>query len=93
MAKKINPYRRPMSQADLIRAKKDATKIAVEHAWSIFFMVLRDKEGYTIDDLVRVWNEIEDLSDSINRGYCTVTDLKHILKEEAGAVIKGEVKL
>lgn len=87
MKRKINPRRRPASQADVDKAKRDATDEAVRIAWSILFMVLSDKEGYELEDLRRVWDEVNDLSDSIAKGYCTVTDIRQILKEEVGAEI------
>ena len=83
---KVNPRRVPVSQAEVNRAKKDATTNAIHYVWSLFFTVLRDKEGYDIEGLKRVWAEVEDLTDSVMN--CTITDLKHILKTEAGAVIK-----
>lgn len=85
--KKVNPHRRPATQADVSKAKREATDNAVRLARSIFFTVLSDKEGYQLEDLKRVWKEIEDLSDSIAKGYCTVKDLRQILREEVGADI------
>ena len=38
--KRVNPRKRPASQADVKRAKKEAQDKAVELAWSIFFTVL-----------------------------------------------------
>ena len=83
--KKTNPHRKPMN---IYTAKKQAQEKAVELTWSIFFTVLCDKEGYETEDLQRVWKECEDLSDSIAKGYCTVKDLRQILKEEQGACLK-----
>ena len=80
--KRINPNRRPATLADVNKAKREAKNMAVEIAWSIFFTVLRDKEGYTQADLRRVWDEVEYLSDSITKGYCTVKDLRSILRGE-----------
>lgn len=85
--KKANPRRKPATQADVAKAKTQAQEQAVRLAWSIFFTVLRDKEGYDLDGMRRVWDYINDLSDSIAKGYCTVADLRTILKEEAGVVI------
>lgn len=85
--KRVNPNRRPASMADVKKAKQQAQDLAVELAWSIFFTVLCDKEGYELDDLRRVWNEVNDLSDSIAKGYCTVKDLRSILVEEMGVDI------
>lgn len=82
--KKPNPCRQPVTMADLDRAKAAAMDQAISIAWSIFFTVLRDKEGFTHEDLRRVWSEAEELSDSITKGYCTVSDLRDILKVEEG---------
>lgn len=88
MKKKVNPRRRPATQADVQRAKQKGQEEAVKLAWSILFTVLRDKEGYDLEDLQRVWKEVDDLSDSIAKGYCTVTDLRDVLKQEIGANIE-----
>lgn len=87
MRKRVNPRRKPASQADIRMAKKEATEAAVKLAWSILFTVLRDKEGFELEDLRRVWDEVDDLSDSIAQGYCTVADLRDVLKQEIGANI------
>lgn len=88
MKKKVNPRRRPATQADVQRAKQKGQEEAVKLAWSILFTVLRDKEGYDLEGLQRVWKEVDDLSDSIAKGYCTVTDLRDVLKQEIGANIE-----
>ena len=88
MKKKVNPRRRPATQADVQRAKQKGQEEAMKLAWSILFTVLRDKEGYDLEGLQRVWKEVDDLSDSIAKGYCTVTDLRDVLKQEIGADIE-----
>lgn len=87
MKNKVNPRRRPATMADVARAKRAAQADAVRTAWAIFFTVLRDKEQATVDDLKRVWDEVEDLSDSIARGYVNVTDLRDVLRREANIAI------
>lgn len=87
MKKRTNPTRRPASMADVKRAKQEAQDKALQAAWSIFFSTLRDKEGYSLEDLRRVWTEVENLSDSIAKGYCTITDLREVLKLEEGIVL------
>ena len=86
--KKVNPRRQPATMANVKRAKGKAEESALAAAWSIFFTVLRDKEGYSLEDLRRTWGEVEDLSDSIAKGYCTVADLREILKLEEGVNLK-----
>ena len=85
--KRTNPRRHPVTKADVKRAKDEAMREATKTAWAIMFTVLRDKEGHNLEDLKRIWREVDDLSDSIIKGYCTVSDLRVILKEEEGAHI------
>ena len=54
----------------------------VRFCMTIFFTVLLDKEQADKEILQRVWSEINDLSDSIKRGYVSVADLKTVLKDE-----------
>lgn len=84
MKKKVNPRRIPATHADIQKAKKDATSEAISFAWAIMFTCLHDKEGWGKTRLQRLWKEIEDLSDSVSKGYVSVADLKHTLKEEMG---------
>ena len=85
--KKVNPRRRPATMADVNKAKKDARREAVEFAWAILFMVLRDKMGFSPEDLSRLWKYVDEYSTQIERGAVTVPDLKTMLKEEAGVVL------
>lgn len=85
-----NPQKRPATFADVCRAKQKGRDEAINLVWSIFFTVLCDKEGYELEDLRRIWKEVEDLSDSIAKGYCTVRDLRSILREEQGVYIDIE---
>ena len=88
MKNKINPRRRPVSKADVDKAKKEAQNKAVNVAWAIFFTVMRDKEGYGIKRLKRIWREVNELSDSISQGYVNVKDLMQTLDEEAGIILE-----
>ena len=87
MKRKINPRRRPATEADVRKAKDAAVSIAIDAAWAIFFTVLRDKEGMENNQLRRIWDCVNDLSDSIAQGYVSVNDLMMTLKEEAGLMI------
>lgn len=75
---RVNPRRIPVSQADINRARQDNITIA----WAIIFSVLVDKEGFTPDDIARVWQETEDLADSLTKGYVNINDLQRTLEEE-----------
>ena len=85
--KKTNPRRIPATQADVKRAAETGVAKAVRDTQTIFFTVLRDKEGYEIEDLQRFWEKVQKLSDEITEGYVSVSDLRHTLREEAGIYI------
>lgn len=79
---KTNPRRRPATQADVNRAKQDAQGEAISLAMTIMFTALLDKEGFTQEDLQRLWREVNDLSDSIAQGYVSAADLRNVLRRE-----------
>ena len=80
--KKINPRKRPATQADVAKAKKQATDEAVSLAMTIFLTVLKDKNGFSNEELQDTWKNVENLSDSIKDGYVNVYDLRIVLREE-----------
>ena len=46
--KKVNPRNIPATQADVNRAKKLASDLAVQSCWAIMFTAMRDKYGWGI---------------------------------------------
>ena len=77
-----NPNRIPVSKADIQRAKKGIVNDAVLAAQVIMFSVLRDKEGVSIEDLNKIWKEVEYLSDSISKGYVSIKDFEVELRNQ-----------
>lgn len=80
--KKINPRKRPATQADVAKAKKQATDDAISLAMTIFLTVLKDKNGFSNEELQDTWKNVENLSESIKDGYVNVYDLRIVLREE-----------
>lgn len=85
--KKINPRRKPATKADVEKAKREAESKAVDYAFAIMFSALRDKEGWGPVRLSRLWGEVNDLSDSVAKGYVSIQDLMTALEEEAGITL------
>lgn len=85
---KTNPRRLPVSQADLNKAKDIAMTSAIQASYAIVFTVLRDKHDWDIEQLNAIWQEINELSDSLAKGYVKIKDLLWVLDKEAGIVIK-----
>lgn len=73
--KRVNPRRKPATQADVEKAKRQAQTHAINMAWAVFFTALRDKERFGYKRLRRVWDEVNYISDSIDKGYVKFDDL------------------
>lgn len=73
--------------ADVKKAKKMAQAEAVTIAIAIIFTVMRDKEGWGVKRLQRLWREVNNLSDSVAQGYVKISDLLAVLEEEANIVL------
>ena len=76
--KKVNPNRKPVSQADMIKAEEKACHLAM----AIFLTVMKDKMGASNDDIVNAWNEWDKLSEEIKEGRVKLKDLTDVLAEE-----------
>ena len=87
MSGKVNPRRRPATMGDVNRAGERATNDALTASAAIFLTVLCDKESADAEIIQRVWNEMQELSQSIIDGYVSVADLKDTLRKEYGVDI------
>jgi hypothetical protein len=82
MSKKPNPRKRPANMADVERATKKVRGEAIRYTSVIFLSVLCDKENADKEIIQRVWYEVNELSDSISKGYVSVSDLRNTLLNE-----------
>ena len=87
MSGKVNPRHCPATQADVNRAAQRATNDALAASAAIFLTVLCDKENADAEVIQRVWEEMQELSQSIIDGYVSVSDLKDTLSNEYGVDI------
>ena len=87
MSGKVNPRRRPATMADVNKAAQRATNDALTASAAIFLTILCDKEGADAEIIQRVWQEMQELSQSIIDGYVSVADLKDTLRKEYGVDI------
>lgn len=79
--KKVNPRKKPVSAADIEKAKKIAMNNALTLVEAIVFTVLVDKYGLE-DQVFNVWKDSQKLSEEIIEGRVSVNDLITVLKEE-----------
>lgn len=87
MSKRINPRRRPATQADVERAKNAAVREATTATLAIVLSVLLDKFGGA-DYIQDVWREINNRSEAVMHGYASIADYKHILKKDYGIELR-----
>ena len=85
--KKVNPRKRPATAADVKKAVKASVQETVSNTQAIFFTVLMDKEGYDKEKLRDFWKKVQNLSDEIIEGRVSISDLRCVLREEAGIYI------
>ena len=77
-SKKVNPRRRPLSEADVPKIRDEAIHLA----FAIFLTVLKDNFGFDNDQIVFAWERADKLSKSAADGYVNLWDLVGVLKEE-----------
>lgn len=80
---KTNPRRIPRTQADVDKAWNDGVLAGVSNATTIFLTVCVDKFGME-DQMQKLWEEINKLSQEIAEHRVSVSDLKHTLLKESG---------
>lgn len=86
---KRKKQRRPQTpQTAIKKAQLKAQLAAIDTIWAIFFTVMREKEGYGIKRLARLWDRVNELSEKISKGETSVDDLIKNLRE-AGITLGG----
>lgn len=71
----------PITRSQLNQAKKQAEQDAIGYAMAIFLTVIVDKFNGA-DWIGDVWTEINNLCESVEQGYVSVSDLQRTLREE-----------
>ena len=82
--KKVNPRKRPATQADVKKAKNKATEQAVIATKVINFTALLDEGIIKPEDVKRGWEKTNYLAESVLKGYCSLQDMYNTLIEEYG---------
>lgn len=80
--KKVNPRRKPVTQADINKAKDKATDEALQLVLYMVLYILVDKHDAPKEDIRQLQSELNYLADSINRGYVKWSDIRKVLEEE-----------
>lgn len=80
--KKKNPIVH-LRESDIKKIKEDATNEGIKCALIMFFTVMRDKEGYGVKRIKRLFNYTAELADSLKKRYVKMQDLEKVLADEA----------
>lgn len=84
-SKKVNPRRRPVTQADIqkmSRKVEGAKNEAIHTAWALFMLALGDLEGFDNARMTRVWNRACDYADDMKKGKLTLETVEQTLLDE-----------
>jgi hypothetical protein len=77
--KKINPRRKPLSEADIPRIQEDAVHLS----FAIFLAVLKDDFGFNNDQIIHAWERADKLSEEVLKdGILKLKDIVDMLKDE-----------
>lgn len=87
MKKKINPRRRPATQADVNRAKQEATQEALRRLLYLMLYILIDKHDAPREDIQQLAGEVDYYAESVTQGYVTWKDIERVVVEEYGVTV------
>lgn len=80
--RKPNPNRIPCTQADVNRAKQSAQLKTLKLAFAICLYVLKDKFGFTFEQLSKAARWMDSTADSVVKGEIKWKEIADVLKEE-----------
>lgn len=80
--KKVNPRRVPATQADIERAKNQATSDAIRRIVYLMLYILIDKHDAPKEDIKQFAEEVNYYADSITQGYITWKDVERVVRDE-----------
>lgn len=82
MSKKVNPRRRPATQADVERAKREATVEAMKRVLYLILFLLIDKHGAPLEDIQQLAMEVNEEADSVASGEIKWQDIEWVVETE-----------
>ena len=80
--KKVNPRRRPASEADVKKARDNAANEAIHLSIAIFLTVLKDKFDFDNESIKRAWYEMDKLSEEVAEKRINIHDMVTVLRDE-----------
>ena len=90
--KKVNPRRKPATQADVEKAKNEAKTFALDAAIAICAMANHDVFQFGKIRMKRWWDYVESLSEDVLNGQTTIPEIQEALWNECGINLGGNNK-
>lgn len=81
--RKTNPSKKPATQADVNRARREAMRRLLY----LVLFVLIDKHDAPYEDIQQLAEEINYLADSVTRGYVTWADIERVVTDDYGVAL------
>ena len=88
MSKKVNPNRRPMSEADVRKAWSQGADFGMNFCLKVFLFILKDKHEASDKDILQLDAEFGQVIDAYNRGDIKQEDLDSVLIEEFNLTVR-----
>lgn len=83
-----NPKRIPRTQADVDKAFSNGQMWGAEFMLHLVIWILKEKHDAPSEDLHTLADEINNLCDSIGKGYVSYPDIKRTLKSDYNLEVK-----
>ena len=80
--KKVNPRKRPVNQADIEKAKKQAKEDAMRQILYLILYILIDKHDAPMEDIQQLAEEVNYYSESIAEKRVTWKDIERVVRDE-----------
>lgn len=80
--KKVNPRKKPVSQADINKAKKQAMEDSMRHLLYLILYILIEKHEAPREDIHKLASEVNYYADSITQGYLNWKDIERVVVDE-----------
>ena len=87
--KKVNPRRRPATQADVDKAREEAKTFALDAAIAICAQANHDVFGFGKKRMKRWWDYVESLSEDVLDGQTTIPEIQEALRDECDIHLGG----
>ena len=82
MKKKTNPRNRPVTMADVNRAKNEARAEALRRILYLILYILIDKHDASRNDIKQFAEEINYYCDSVREGRISWKDIERVVRDE-----------